>query len=233
MSFITQEEEQTLIAHKKEDDKPKLSLFEWFKEKILYKCCPQFIPFKIFLNTEINIGNKIPNKKTLVLDIDETLIRSYVLEPPEFFDFSFQIANDGKMIRVYSIKRPGLDEFLAEVKNLYEIVFFTASTKEYGDKVINFLLPETPENHRLFRDSCTFKNGFFIKNLNNINRDLKDIIIVDNNPISFLFNTENGIEASSYFGEEDNYLIEELLPKLRILAKSEDVRDVIIENKWY
>ena len=238
MNFITQEEKETLIYHKNTNIPNKISkkssFFEWFKQNFILKCCPSFSFFNHFHKNEINIGKRVPGKKTLILDIDETLIHSFIIEPPEYFDFSFQVENDGQMLRIFSVKRPGLDVFLQEIKELYEIVFFTASTQEYGNKVINFIAPETPQNHRLFRESCTFKNGFYIKDLNLINRNLSDMIIVDNNPISFLFNSENGIQALSFFGddEEDIYLSDQLMPRLKILANVEDVREYIVQNCW-
>ena len=235
MNFITQEEKQSLISHN--PDNISIDNSKTLLEKVqtfIFKCCPKISSLQIFNKTGINIGRKVRGKKTLILDIDETLIHSFILEPPDFFDFSFQVSNEGQLIRIYSVKRPGLDEFMKQVKELYEIVFFTASTKEYGDKVIDFISPDTPENHRLFRDSCTFKTGFFIKDLNMINRNLSDMIIVDNNPISFLFNSENGIQATSFFatGEEDTYLMNELLPRLKVLANINDVRDYIVQNQW-
>ena len=59
------------------------------------------------------------------------------------------------------------------------------------------------------------------------------MIIVDNNPISFLLNTQNGIEVPSFFGDPDDcYLMDTLLGKLQKCAVADDVRDVIIMNEW-
>lgn len=40
---------------------------------------------------------------------------------------------------------------------------------------------------RLYRDSCLNVNSVLIKNLDILGRDLKKVIIVDNAPISFLY----------------------------------------------
>jgi RNA polymerase II subunit A small phosphatase-like protein len=49
-------------------------------------------------------------------------------------------------------KRPGVDEFLAEMAEIYELVVFTASESFYASEVIDFLDPEgTLISHRLFR----------------------------------------------------------------------------------
>lgn len=47
--------------------------------------------------------------------------------------------------------RPGTEEFLRKMGELYEIVVFTASVKEYAD----YLDRGKAVSYRLYRDHCT------------------------------------------------------------------------------
>ena len=148
--------------------------------------------------------------KMLVLDLDETLIHSTPLRS-SYCCLNIRI---GRRI-VYFQKRPGLDEFLKEIKKYYDIYFFTASTTEYGNKIIDLISSETPINKRFFRDSCNFINGYIVKDLNLITNNLNNILIVDDCSSVALFQPQNLIKIKPFTGfEEDNYLIEFLLPYL-------------------
>lgn len=46
---------------------------------------------------------------------------------------------------------------------------------------MDILDPKYRSIKRLFRENCTLHNGFFVKDLRILQRDLKDIIIVDVN----------------------------------------------------
>ena len=50
-------------------------------------------------------------------------------------DFDVSFTSNGKRYRVYVKKRPGVDHFLAEVCQKFELVVFTASVSE-----VSFLL---------------------------------------------------------------------------------------------
>ena len=64
--------------------------------------------------------------KTLVLDLDETLVHS-TFDPVEKYDLKIAIEIDEAMYDVYVSVRPGASEFIEELSNHYEIVIFTAS----------------------------------------------------------------------------------------------------------
>ena len=52
-------------------------------------------------------------------------------------------------------KRPGVDQFLNKMAQLYVIAIYTASTKDYADKVIEVLDPNGfLISYRLYRDNC-------------------------------------------------------------------------------
>ena len=69
----------------------------------------------------------------------------------------------------------------------YEIVMFTASLSKYAEPLYAKLDPKNVSSYLLFREHCTFHNGLFVKDMAALGRDLKDVIIIDNSPTSYLF----------------------------------------------
>jgi TFIIF-interacting CTD phosphatase-like protein len=63
---------------------------------------------------------------------------------------------------------------------LFEIVIFTAGTQDYADCAIGYLENESVISHRLYRTHTIQFQGFYIKDLSRIGRDLENTIIVDN-----------------------------------------------------
>ena len=65
-------------------------------------------------------------KKTLVLDLDETLAHaSYQKFATP--DIEFTLKNENHSTEIFVKKRPFVNEFLAIVSKYYEVVIFTAS----------------------------------------------------------------------------------------------------------
>lgn len=124
------------------------------------------------------LGNQHLNKKTLVLDLDETLVHSG-FEPfnPSDIVISINLARAKQDIHV--LIRPGVAQFLEKMGRHYEIVIFTASIAQYADPVLNILDPNRYCAYRLYREACTSLNGNYVKDLKRLNRDLKNVIIVD------------------------------------------------------
>jgi RNA polymerase II subunit A small phosphatase-like protein len=79
------------------------------------------------------------------------------------------------------------------MSQIYEIVIFTASISKYAGPLLDILDKDKFCNYRLFREHCTLINTSFAKDLKKLGRNLKDVIIVDNSPMAYLLNTENGI----------------------------------------
>jgi len=179
-----------------------------------------------------NIISNTQNKKTLVLDLDETLVHSTFYPFQIKSDIILKISLDGKNHIIHVLKRPNLDFFLKKVSEFYNVIIFTASLSEYAEPLINILDPEKKFG-RLYRQNCIKKNGFYIKDLNQIGKNFKDIIIIDNNPISFILNRDNGLPILTWYENiKDNELIK-FIPLLEFLSKVEDVRPIInqIVNK--
>jgi RNA polymerase II subunit A small phosphatase-like protein len=163
-------------------------------------------------------------RKCLVLDLDETLVHSSfkILNQA---DFTIPVEIEGNYHNVYVIKRPGVDEFMKRVGELYEVVVFTASVSKYGDPLLDQLDIHKVVHHRLFRESCYNHQGNYVKDLSQVGRDLKDTIIIDNSPTSYIFHPQHAVPISSWFSDaHDNELLD-LIPVLEDLA-TPNVADV-------
>lgn len=165
-------------------------------------------------------GDDVKGRKCLVLDLDETLVHSS-FKYLRTADFVIPVEIEGQTHNVYVIKRPGVDQFMKRVGELYEVVVFTASVSRYGDPLLDELDVHKSIHHRLFRDSCYNYQGNYIKNLSQIGRPLKDLIIIDNSPASYIFHPQHAVPISSWFSDaHDNELLD-LLPFLEDLAGQE------------
>ena len=90
--------------------------------------------------------------------------------------------------------RPYLIECLEEANKHFEVIVFTASHACYADVVLDYIDPDNSLiHHRLYRESCIMVKGVHIKDLRILNRDLKDVVIIDNAAYSFGYQLDNGI----------------------------------------
>ena len=153
------------------------------------------------------------NKKfTLVLDLDETLV-SFKICPEK---------NKG-LLRL----RPGLIEFLEDMKKNFELIIFTSATNEYADPLLSAIEKDKKYfDYKLYRQHTIIYNNEIVKDISKIGRPLDKVIIVDNLVQNFRLQKENGIMIKAFWGE-DNYdtaLIElkDILNK--IVSEFTDVR---------
>jgi CTD small phosphatase-like protein 2 len=152
-------------------------------------------------------------KYTLVLDIDETIIHY-------FFTY----------INGMFFVRPFVYEFLNELKDYYEIVTFTAGTKDYADNILN--LVDTNDNlikYRLYRHHTTIMGCNVFKDLMRLGRDMSKIIIIDNLKDNFKLQPNNGLFIKTWTSDINDNQLYDLEKILRDIAlfEVEDVRPVI------
>ncbi|KAK1224399.1 Nuclear envelope morphology protein 1 [Marasmius sp. AFHP31] len=186
-------------------------------------------------------------QKTLVLDLDETLIHSTSRPIPHYTGstglfglraFGSRKAGAGHVVEVvlggrstcyHVYKRPFVDFFLRTVSGWYTLVIFTASMKEYADPVIDWLdAGRGILGNRLFRDSCTLMpNGSYTKDLTIIEPDLARVCLVDNSPVSYKVNEANGIPIEGWTHDPSDEALLDLLPVLDSLRFTSDVRRVL------
>jgi len=124
--------------------------------------------------------------------------------------------------------RPWALHCLKEANKYFQVVVFTASHKFYADVVLDYLDPKRELiHHRLYRDHCySTPDGVFIKDLRIIaNRNIKDIVIVDNAVYSFGFQLENGIPIIPFYNNPDDEELKHLVNYIDCLAFFEDIRD--------
>ena len=191
------------------------------------------IPNNISINEDtrkkdfIKFNNQNLNKKTLVLDLDETLVHSSMTPFPNGSDLTIEIKVAGNKYNVYVLKRPFLEEFLKEMSYLYEIIIFTASLAEYAEPLLEILDKSKIIKYKLNRTHCLYYQGNYIKDLKVIKRNIKDLIIIDNNPASYVLNQENGIPILSWFDNPNDNELMKLVPLLKYLSTVSDVRTII------
>eukprot|EP01103_Thecamoeba_quadrilineata_P012760 TRINITY_DN3373_c0_g1_i1.p1 TRINITY_DN3373_c0_g1~~TRINITY_DN3373_c0_g1_i1.p1 ORF type:complete len:231 (-),score=21.66 TRINITY_DN3373_c0_g1_i1:64-756(-) len=165
-------------------------------------------------------------KKTLVLDLDETLIHSSFKEIQNS-DIFISIEVDTCQYNIHVLKRPHVDLFLKCVSEWYEVVVFTASLSKYADAVLDKLDVNKVVTHRLFRESCVNHMDNYIKDLGLLGRDLNGVIIIDNSPVSYMSQPENAVPVKSWFDDKEDSELLELIPLLESLSRADDVRKEI------
>jgi len=174
---------------------------------------------------------EMKGRKTLVLDLDETLVHSS-FRPVPGPDFIISIELDGVTHRVYVQKRPGVDHFLEEMGSKFEVVVFTASLDKYANPVLDILDPKGFIKIRLFREACVQHYGNYVKDLSLLGRKLEDTLIIDNSPFSYMFQPDNAIPITSWFNDKTDRELYDLVPfLLEQIVPCEDVAQIIVERK--
>ncbi len=119
--------------------------------------------------------------------------------------------------------RPLCLEFLKKISQYYEVYVFTAATLNYANAVVSFLDPLGQIVNGVFsRSNCLLtKNGMFIKDLRIVkNRELKNMVLVDNLAHSFGLQIDNGIPILEFQNDRNDrelkYLYDYLLQGLYV-----------------
>ncbi|MED6286173.1 CTD (Carboxy-terminal domain, RNA polymerase II, polypeptide A) small [Characodon lateralis] len=106
---------------------------------------------------------------------------------------------------------------------MFECVLFTASLAKYADPVTDLLDQGSVFRTRLFRESCVFHQGCYVKDLSRLGRDLNRTLILDNSPASYIFHPNNAIPVVSWFDDADDVELFNLLPVFEELSKADNV----------
>jgi hypothetical protein len=154
---------------------------------------------KILEETKREPGRLLPSKSkkaprhTLVLDLDETLLSSFLSSPDRYEDS-------------YTLLRPHLIPFLREVTELFELVYWTAGSESYGRCAIKAIeeagmeldgKPVAGEVAALFRQD-TLRGINYMKFLGHLNRDVHNTLLIDDRERSFLYTPRHGVKCRPF-----------------------------------
>lgn len=106
------------------------------------------------------------NVITLVLDLDDLLVAK---------EWTRQ-----KGWLIY--KRPGVQEFLMELGQYFEIVVYTDEPATYTDPILNKLDPHRAVTYRLYRTDTQYHDGKHVRDLSKLNRDLDHVLMISAKP---------------------------------------------------
>ena len=159
---------------------------------------------------------------TLVLDLDETIICS-----------------DWQRKRGWrTFKRPGVDDFIIRMGQMYELVVYTPTLFTYANPILDRLDPHgyIPPTHRLYRDANQMRHGQFIRDISKLNRDPKRVIYITADKSSTQMHPDNSIVIKQFKIDDadmgksaaDTVLLD-LMPFLEAVVRQQapDVRVVI------
>ena len=80
-------------------------------------------------------------------------------------------------------------------------------------------------------DECQTNNGKpYLDENNRLHCDERRVVLVDNNPLSFLPNPSNGILVSSFYDDPKDDTLEAVMELLNELDDSDDVRPILDEK---
>ena len=157
-----------------------------------------------------------PNKKTLFLDLDETLIKTMTyaqyntlveatgLSKKPDFSVCFERSNGNFEHRLVFLRR-GLKAFLDEMASLFEVVIYTAATASYAEAILDHIDADRQIfSHVLSREHCMRddKTTVPLKDLSKVGgRSLSNMILLDDTNEQIELNEDNAIQIST-FGDE-------------------------------
>ncbi|KAK9814688.1 hypothetical protein WJX72_009831 [[Myrmecia] bisecta] len=187
-------------------------------------------------------------KMTCVLDLDGTLTASFTpaRAPRLPAGTASWLVGRGSTINpggVCVVERPALGQFLRQLAQFTEVVLFTAGMEEYARPIVETLERKYGKFAAvLYRPATT--PGFnypCIKDLARLGRSLATTIIVDDTPLAFAKQPDNGIPILAFraddYGMDDHVLVEAILPLLQSLSAARDVRPVLRKRfnmpKWF
>lgn len=168
-------------------------------------------------------------RKTVIFDLDETLIHCNEdqngpcdLRVPVIFP-------TGEKIMAGINIRPHSKDVLEELANHFEIVIFTASHSCYANPVVDFFDEKKIISARLFRENCSqVAEGLYTKDLSVVrNRDLRNVVLIDNAVYSFILNLNNGIPIIPYYNNKKDTELLKLRDFLMELKNLDDVRPYV------
>ncbi|GLJ15136.1 hypothetical protein SUGI_0247620 [Cryptomeria japonica] len=113
----------------------------------------------------------------------------------------------------------------------YEIIVFTSSTKDYADAILDKLDVNNVIGVRMYRDSCTKMGRAYVKDLAKLRKDLKNVIIIDDNTVSYKLQPENAFPVKAFTGDLSDKQLLEVIDFCDKAVNYTDMRDAIWKHR--
>jgi NLI interacting factor-like phosphatase len=156
-----------------------------------------------------------PCPPCLILDLEKTLIGS---------EHSAQYG-------WRHVKRPGLTQFIEKLSKYYEIVIFTENDIGVMSDLIAAIDPEGCVPHRFGSAQAEKRDGAIIKRLDFMNRDLSQVILIDDSTVASQMFPRNTLLVKPFNDVNDSTdtVLYDLVPLLQafIHDQSTDFRDTL------
>lgn len=174
------------------------------------------------------------HRKTVVLDLDETLIHCSVKRKLPNSDIEF-----GGVPPVSCILRPYALTFLQKLASKYELIVFTAGTPAYAELIVDYFekymnfetrVPYSLKlfSHVLYSTECTQIKvrglPIVIKDLRRLGRDMKTTVIIDNSPLAIGYALDNTIPIIDFFGDKGDRELISMVKWVDQFFMNDDVR---------
>ena len=221
---------------------PRMNFSYMIKALKMFKYIDRSLPYS---QEPMDLSKLSGEKRTLVLDLDKTLVFSQTVSVP-FGEADPNSMNkapnhvpwvtiwseaDQKNCLTHHLQlyiRPHIFWFLEEMIKYYDLVLFTAADKTYATRVLRIIDPAHKYfKYRLYRENCTMypEAGVAIKDLRAFAqyKNIMDVIIVDDLVTSFALQINNGIPISPFEGDAYDFQLKMLGSYLRSLKKEQDV----------
>jgi RNA polymerase II subunit A small phosphatase-like protein len=167
------------------------------------------------------------SKKTLLLDLDNTLIYASK-EIPDILDYTTVFfEKGGEYIVRYVIKRPGVLKFLKKLSKRFNLCVYTAAEEIYARKVIEATNISKYIYTLYDRSHCEKINKTgYLKNIWSLGFEQTQAVLIDDLVAQAKYQPENCIHMKPFEGEVSDRELYALYPFLQKLSTVEDVRSV-------
>ena len=201
--------------------------------KILSKIKKEEMP-RCKQKVNFNFPPEEKQKKIALFDLDETLVHCNNNNQPGM-DGDIVSVNlpTNKTVKIGLNIRKNWQKAFDLIKDLYHIVIYTASHPSYADAVLDYLDKDNKYcKYRLYRNHCVQCDidgyKFYVKDLDTLDYNLKDIILIDNSILSFAYHLYNGIPIVPFINQPNDT---ELIFTAHYLISIAKYDDLPLENK--
>jgi Dullard-like phosphatase family protein len=137
-----------------------------------------FTKKKKFVRCSSGFLNQNTERITLFIDLDNTLIFSSLNKLDNIKTKNFAFIDN----KYYVYKRPHLDDFLNTISQFCDVSIYTASVKEYADKIIDYIDKNKVIANRYYRHDCVYINNTWCKDVSKFVAEMSRLIIIDDTP---------------------------------------------------